>query len=199
MLQYVYGFAFVRLGDLCANVDKIKWDNTNSEYTYIDLSSVNVENHSIGETTKINNKNAPSRAQQIVHKNDIIFGTTRPMQKRLAYISESYDGQICSTGYCVIRVESSLVLAKWIYYQLMSSAFYGYVETYQEGASYPCISDDKVKQYIIPLPTIEEQKRIVEILDRFDKICNDLSEGLPAEIKARQKQYEYYRDKLLRF
>ena len=44
-----------------------------------------------------------------------------------------------------------------------------------------------------------EQQRIVDILDRFDKLCNDISEGLPAEIEARQKQYEYYRDKLLTF
>lgn len=51
----------------------------------------------------------------------------------------------------------------------------------------------------IPVPPLEEQERIVKILDRFDKLCNDLSAGLPAEIAARQKQYEYYRDKLLTF
>ena len=56
-----------------------------------------------------------------------------------------------------------------------------------------------IKQIKIPLPPIEEQERIVKILDRFDKLCNDISEGLPAEISARQKQYEYYRDKLLMF
>ena len=49
------------------------------------------------------------------------------------------------------------------------------------------------------LPSIEEQNRIVSILDRFDSLCNDISVGLPAEIEARQKQYEYYRDKLLSF
>ncbi len=49
------------------------------------------------------------------------------------------------------------------------------------------------------MPPIEEQKRVVSILDRFDVICNDLTSGLPAEIEARQKQYEYYRDKLLSF
>ena len=48
-------------------------------------------------------------------------------------------------------------------------------------------------------PNIKEQERIVNILDRFDKLCNDISDGLPAEIEARQKQYEYYRDKLLTF
>lgn len=52
---------------------------------------------------------------------------------------------------------------------------------------------------MITLPSIEEQNRIVEILDRFNTLCNDLSAGLPAEIEARQKQYEYYRDKLLTF
>ena len=51
----------------------------------------------------------------------------------------------------------------------------------------------------IDLPSIEEQKRIISILDRFDAICNDLTSGLPAEIEARQEQYEYYRDKLLTF
>lgn len=51
----------------------------------------------------------------------------------------------------------------------------------------------------IILPSIEEQQRIVDILDRFDSLCNDLTKGLPAEIEARQKQYEYYRDKLLAF
>ncbi len=51
----------------------------------------------------------------------------------------------------------------------------------------------------IPLPPLDEQQRIVDILDRFDKLCNDISEGLPAEIIAREQQYEYYRDKLLTF
>ena len=53
--------------------------------------------------------------------------------------------------------------------------------------------------YTIILPSISEQERIVSILDRFDALCNDLSSGLPAEIEARTKQYEYYRDKLLSF
>ena len=49
------------------------------------------------------------------------------------------------------------------------------------------------------LPPLSEQARIVAILDRFDTLCNDLTAGLPAEIEARRKQYEYYRDKLMTF
>jgi type I restriction enzyme S subunit len=51
----------------------------------------------------------------------------------------------------------------------------------------------------IPLPSLEEQQRIVDILDKFDAYCNDLTQGLPAEIELRKQQYEYYRDKLLSF
>lgn len=72
----------------------------------------------------------------------------------------------------------------------------------QKAASGGNIMDLPHKKFYnleVPLPSIEEQQRIVDILDRFDKLCNDISEGLPAEIEARQKQYEYYRDKLLTF
>ena len=51
----------------------------------------------------------------------------------------------------------------------------------------------------IPVPPLEEQERIVAILDKFDALVNDLSIGLPAELAARRKQYEYYRDRLLTF
>lgn len=51
----------------------------------------------------------------------------------------------------------------------------------------------------IPIISIDEQEQVVNLLNRFDKLCNDISDGLPAEIEARQKQYEYYRDKLLTF
>ncbi len=66
-------------------------------------------------------------------------------------------------------------------------------------ATIPYISRKKFEDFVIPLPPLQEQERIVSILDKFDKLCNDISEGLPAEIEARKKQYEYYRDKLLNF
>ena len=56
-----------------------------------------------------------------------------------------------------------------------------------------------LKKILVPVPPLSEQQRIVDILDRFDALCNDITSGLPAEIEARKKQYEYYRDKLLTF
>lgn len=61
------------------------------------------------------------------------------------------------------------------------------------------INGMKIKQYPIPIPPLELQEKIVAILDRFETLVNDLTNGLPAEIAAVKDQYEYYRNKLLTF
>ena len=63
----------------------------------------------------------------------------------------------------------------------------------------PKFNKTGLRSILVPILPTEEQERIVKILDRFDSLCNDLTNGIPAEINARQKQYEYYRDKLLQF
>lgn len=70
---------------------------------------------------------------------------------------------------------------------------------YISGGAQPKLNQKNLNSIKIPLPVLQEQQRIVGILDRFDTLCNDITSGLPAEIEARQKQYEYYRDKLLTF
>lgn len=67
------------------------------------------------------------------------------------------------------------------------------------GGTVKSIPMAEMRKLLIPVPSIDEQKRIVLLLSRFDTLCNDLKEGLPAEIEARQRQYEYYRDRLLTF
>ena len=66
-------------------------------------------------------------------------------------------------------------------------------------SSFPSVDMAKLKKLAFPIPPLSEQRRIVEILDRFDALCTDLTDGLPAEIAARKKQYEHYRDRLLTF
>lgn len=67
------------------------------------------------------------------------------------------------------------------------------------GGTIARLYNDNLAKAKIKVPSIEKQKRIVSILDKFDSLVNDLTSGLPAEIKARRQQYEYYRDKLLTF
>ena len=70
---------------------------------------------------------------------------------------------------------------------------------YISGGAQPKLNQDNLNRIPIPVPSDDEVKRIVGVLTKFDTLCNDLTSGLPAEIEARQKQYEYYRDKLLTF
>lgn len=93
------------------------------------------------------------------------------------------------------EINTNIVLPKYVYYWLKKV----HLEKLNTAGGVPSLTQSKLNKVKIPVPSMEEQERIVSILDRFDKICNDLSEGLPAEIEARQKQYEYYRDKLLTF
>ena len=67
------------------------------------------------------------------------------------------------------------------------------------GGTIARLYNDNILNAVIPVPPLEEQQRIVDILDRFDALTTDISQGLPAEIEARRKQYEYYRDQLLTF
>lgn len=97
-----------------------------------------------------------------------------------------------------IHITDENVLPKYFFYY-MKATFLNYIEKNSFHSSVTSVRRPMLNNYLVPVPPLEEQERIVSILDRFDKLCNDISEGLPAEIEARQKQYEYYRDKLLSF
>ncbi|MDN3291670.1 restriction endonuclease subunit S [Streptococcus sp.] len=196
----VYQVEWKTLDAVSERTSNISWNKIGDDekFKYIDLSSVDRVSNKITETTSITKSTAPSRAQKIVKSNDIILGTTRPTLKRFTKITDDYNDQICSTGFYVFRTNGE-VLPNYVYHIFSSSDFYKYLEENQSGASYPAISDALVKKYKIPVPSLEIQSRIVQVLDNFDKVCNDLNIGLPKEIELRQKQYEYFREKLLTF
>lgn len=97
---------------------------------------------------------------------------------------------------CNLEINKDIALYKYVYYWLYKE--YYKLKALGEG-SQSNISGKKIKSYAIPIPPLSEQQRIVSILDKFESLVNDLSEGLPAEIAAVQEQYEYYRNKLLTF
>lgn len=88
---------------------------------------------------------------------------------------------------------------KYITYLLQTNDFKNYKRKYAQGTKVIRVKPEKILNYNIPIPPLSEQERIVAILDKFDALVNDISQGLPAEIEARRKQYEYYRNRLLNF
>ena len=166
------GWEYKKLGEVCDRVSNIKWQNVPSDavYSYVDLTAVDRDSLNITETQSINNENAPSRAKQIIKENDVLFGTTRPTLKRFCIVEDKNDGNICSTGFCVLRPNNKIVSSKWVFYQLMADKFYAYIEPLQSGAAYPAVTDGIVKSYIIPIPSLSEQQHIVEELDLLSSI-----------------------------
>lgn len=93
------------------------------------------------------------------------------------------------------EIDDALVIPKFVYYYLATR----HLEELNEAGGVPSLTQAVLNKQPFPVPSIEEQERIVELLDKFDALTTDISIGLPAEIEARRKQYEYYRDKLLTF
>lgn len=105
--------------------------------------------------------------------------------------------QAVTGGHATIFKPSNQLLGKYFVYFTQTVLFSKQKRKYAKGTKVIDVSAADLSKFEIPLPHISEQQRIVDILDRFDTMCNDISQGLPAEIEARNKQYEYYRDKLL--
>lgn len=95
--------------------------------------------------------------------------------------------------YTLINIEK--ILPKYLYHYLLTAD----LASLNTAGGVPSLTQTVLNKVKIPVPPIEEQQRIVDILDRFDALVNDISSGLPAEIAARRKQYEHYRDQLLTF
>ena len=88
---------------------------------------------------------------------------------------------------------------KYLYYYLSSDIVQDWIKNNVNGSGYKSLSLANINEIPIAVPSIQEQQKVANILDQFDKLINDISEGLPAEIELRRQQYEYYRNKLLSF
>ena len=97
---------------------------------------------------------------------------------------------------CNLEIDEKQALVRYVYQWICKQ--YEVLKAMGEGSQHN-INARKVKDFEIPIPSLEEQRRIVNILDRFESLTTSLQSGLPAEISARRQQYEYYRDKLLTF
>jgi type I restriction enzyme S subunit len=132
-------------------------------------------------------------------KEDILIGNIRPYLKKIWHATNvgGTNGDVL-----VLRInenEKGNLNSRFLYYWLASDAFFSYNMQYAKGAKMPRGDKAMIMKYDVPIPSLEEQNRIVSILDKFDALVGDISVGLPAELKARRSQYEYFRGKLLTF
>jgi len=159
------GWKTTVLGDVL-----VKTETTNptrspqTEFDYIDVSSISNETLAIQETQRLKGRVAPSRARRLVKANDVLFATIRPTLRRIAVVPEGLDNQVCSTGYFVLRAKPGID-HRFLFYFLQTEDFMTAMETQQKGASYPAVTDGDVRSQPIAVAPLPEQKRIVGLLD----------------------------------
>lgn len=131
--------------------------------------------------------------------NDILLGNIRPYLKKIWHADRrgGANGDVL-----VIRIkddEKEQLNPRYLYQILADDKFFAYAMQNAKGAKMPRGNKAAIMNYKIPVPPLEEQNRIVSILDKFDTLVSDIMESLPAEITARLQQYEHYRNRLLTF
>ena len=130
--------------------------------------------------------------------NDILFSGTGTIGKT-AFISKEPTNWNIKEGVYALTLNTHYVLPMFVLRYLQTQSTIDWIDRMAAGGIVRSITMKNLEQLPIPLPPLSEQRRIVDILDRFDTLTNSISEGLPKEIALRRKQYEYYRDALLNF
>ena len=193
LLRYVFGYVRIPLGDvgsicMCKRILKSQ-TNTVSGVPFYKIGTFGKEADAyISKETYDEYRsryNFPKKGDVLISAAGTI-GRTVVYDGKPAYFQDS--------NIVWIDNDESIVLNSYLRYCYELKPWKA-----SEGGTIPRLYNDNIAKAVIAVPPIEEQKRIVSILDRFDAICNDLTSGLPAEIEARQKQYEHYRDRLLSF
>ena len=193
LLRYVFGYVRIPLGDvgsicMCKRILKSQ-TNTVSGVPFYKIGTFGKEADAyISKETYDEYRsryNFPKKGDVLISAAGTI-GRTVVYDGKPAYFQDS--------NIVWIDNDESIVLNSYLRYCYELKPWKA-----SEGGTIPRLYNDNIAKAVIAVPPIEEQKRIVSILDRFDAICNDLTSGLPAEIEARPKQYEHYRDRLLSF
>lgn len=169
--------------------------------TCLDADSyVGVDNLLPDMRGKVGSSYVPTSGASIGYEaNDILIGNIRPYLKKI-WLADSAGGT--NQDVLVIRIKDDAKAAikpRFLYHSLASDDFFTYDSQHAKGGKMPRGDKTMVMKYTVAIPPLEEQARIVAILDKFDALTNYLTEGLPREIALRQKQYAYYRDMLLAF
>ena len=134
----------------------------------------------------------------LVKKGDLLLARTGATYGKTLYVPD--DSPAVYASFLIkIELDNSKILNRYYWHFSKSNQYWRQAEKLVSKGGQQQFNTNAVERVVVPVPPLDVQNRIVNVLDNFEKICSDLNIGLPAEIEARQKQYEYYRDKLLTF
>ena len=142
------------------------------------------------------------KAKLKVSRGDVLFTRTSETAEDVGWSSVMLDNidECVFNGFTIkASPKTNKLLPEYCAYCFTTDDFRNYVTSHCAFTTRASLTGTTIAEYNLPVPSLDTQKRIADILDNFERICNDLGHGLPAEIEARKEQYEYYREKLLTF
>ena len=145
-------------------------DDPAGKFLYVDLSAVDQDSKMIVSPRRLSCADAPSRARQIIRSGDVLVSTVRPNLNAVGRVPAELDGATASTGFSVLRPRSEVSDGAYLFHWVRSPLFVAEMVRRATGASYPAVSDRIVCDSKIPLPPLDEQKRIAKILDKADAL-----------------------------
>ena len=140
---------------------------------YVDLSTVTFDNGIDSEIDPIPFNEAPGRARRIVRENDVIVATVRPYLKGFAFVNKDFNEQIASTGFCVIRAESELILPELVWALVGSDDFVDFLIGRSTGSSYPAVRPIDISEFNFMLPPFKDQETVSQLIRTFDQLIKD--------------------------
>lgn len=136
--------------------------------------------------------------EYLLKRDDLVMARTGATYGKTLYYNMDTPA-IYASFLIKIQVDETQMLPRFYWHFTRTPEYWGQANRLVTKGGQPQFNTGAIGRIVIPIPPLETQAKIVSILDRFDALCHDLTQGLPAEIAARKKQYEYYRDKLLTF
>ncbi len=180
----------VPLGEVCSWVDSCdpRQEAPDETIKYIDISAIDRERKTIVDVKELLGKEAPTRARQVVKTGDVLFSTVRPNLQAVARVPIDLDGEIASTGFCVLR-PSKDIDPDYLFYAVIEEGFYHRTIGKVRGIGYPAVRPKDLLAERIPLPPLAIQQAIVAFITRLHGL---IEEGLHAFIDAQRRLDGYW-------
>ena len=207
LVQYAYGCVWLELGDVIVSLNTglnprkfFKLNTEDATNYYITIREM--KDGKVVPSEKTDRMNDEARKlcnnRSNLEVGDVLFSGTGTIGETAVIEKEPSNWNI-KEGVYAIKPNQTMIKPMYLRYILMTDFIKKEYMKKAAGGTVQSVPMGELKKIRIPVPSLQEQNRIVGVLKQLDDLCNDLTSGLPAEIEARQKQYEYYRDKLLTF